>query len=208
MKYLKLVAVLSLLIFFSCTYSESNHEAGDTASGYAVGDTARDFNLKNVDGKMVSLAHYKNAKGYIVVFTCNTCPYSAMYEDRIIELHKKFSAKGYPLIAINPNDEAKEPGDSYEKMIVRAKEKGYNFPYLQDKTQQITKAYGATNTPHIYVLNKDRKIVYIGSIDNNARNAASADKLYVEDAIKALESNKTPEISKTKAIGCTIKWAS
>ncbi len=208
MKYSNLLAVLILLISFAFTSPGGDYKVSDSANGYEVGDIARDFRLKNVDGKMVSLANYENAKGYIVVFTCNTCPYSVMYEDRIIELHNKFAGKGYPVIAINPNDEVKQPGDSYDKMVVRAKEKGFKFPYVQDKTQEITKAYGATNTPHIYVLNKDRKVVYIGSIDNNARSASSADKFYVEDAIKALESKKTPEVSKTKAIGCTIKWAS
>ncbi|AHM58769.1 alkyl hydroperoxide reductase/ thiol specific antioxidant/ mal allergen [Flammeovirgaceae bacterium 311] len=199
MKYVNLVAVFSLLIFFAGTVPNA---------GYGVGDTARDFSLKNVDGKMVSLADYENAKGYIVIFTCNTCPYSVMYEDRIIALNNKFADKGYPVIAINPNDETKQPADSYDKMFVRAKEKGFKFPYVQDKTQEIARAYGATNTPHVYVLNKDRKVVYIGSIDNNARDAASADKHYVEDAIKAIESSKEPEVSKTKAIGCTIKWTS
>jgi peroxiredoxin len=199
MKKVNLVAVLSLLIFFAGTVPNA---------GYEVGDTARDFQLKNVDGKMVALADYENAKGYIIIFTCNTCPFSEMYEDRIIALHHKFAAKGYPVIAINPNDEEQKWGDSYENMIVRAKEKGFKFPYVQDKTQEIARAYGATNTPHVYVLNKDRKVVYIGAIDNNARDAASADKFYVEDAIKAIGSNKAPEVTKTKAIGCTIKWAS
>jgi peroxiredoxin len=199
MKFVNLVAVFSLLIFFAGTFPNA---------GYEVGDTARDFQLKNVDGKTVSLADYEGAKGYIVIFTCNTCPYSVMYEDRIIALHTKFADKGYPVIAINPNDEAKQPGDSFDKMIVRAKEKGFKFPYVLDKTQEIARTYGATNTPHVYVLNKERKVVYIGAIDHNSRDAASADKFYVEDAIKALENNKEPEVSKTKAIGCTIKWAS
>jgi peroxiredoxin len=208
MKKVKLLAAFSLLLFLACMSPDGNSEAGIAAGGYEVGETARDFQLKNVDGKMVSLANYEGAKGYIVIFTCNTCPYSVMYEDRIKALHTKFADKGYPVIAINPNDEAKQPGDSYDKMIVRAKEKGFKFPYIHDRTQEIARAYGATNTPHVYVLNKDRKVVYIGAIDNNARDAAGADKFYVEDAIKALESNQDPEVSKTKAIGCTIKWAS
>lgn len=208
MRFLNLIAVFSLLIFIACTSPDKDNESGGTAAGYVVGDTARDFQLKNVDGKMVSLANYEEAKGFIVVFTCNTCPYSVMYEDRIKALHKKFANKGYPVIAINPNDAWKKWGDSYDKMIERANEKGFEFPYVQDETQDIARTYGATNTPHVYVLNKDRKVVYIGSIDNNARDAASADKLYVEDAIKALESNTEPEVTKTKAIGCTIKWAS
>ena len=207
MKYLRLVPILSLLILGACTSSNGTSETAGSATGYQVGDTARDFQLKSVDGKMISLTSYEYAKGYIVIFTCNTCPYSKMYEDRIIALHNEFAGKGYPVVAINPNDESKSSGDSFEEMIVRARDKGFKFPYVQDKTQELAKAYGATNTPHVYVLNKDRKVVYIGSIDNNARDATDADKFYVKDAINALENNKDPEVSKTKAIGCTIKWA-
>lgn len=198
-KSIRLMAVLSLFLFF----------AGMAPNGgYEVGDTARDFKLKNVDGKMISLSDYKDAKGYIVIFTCNTCPYSLMYEDRIKELHEKYADNGFPVIAINPNDEKKQPKDSFEEMVKMAEKKNYKFPYVQDKTQEITKDYGATNTPHVYVLNKDRKVVYIGSIDNNPRDAKEADKFYVEDAVKAIKNNSAPATTKTKAIGCTIKWAS
>lgn len=176
--------------------------------GYEVGDKASDFSLKNVDGKMVSLASYEDAKGYIVVFTCNSCPYSVAYEDRIIELHNKYAPKGYPVIAINPNDDEKSPKDSYDLMKVRAKEKNFPFAYVYDDTQSITKSYGATNTPHVYVLDKDRTVKYIGAIDNNTRDASAADKKYVEDAVDALIKSKEVPTKKTKAIGCTIKWAS
>ncbi|WP_375578782.1 thioredoxin family protein [Marivirga tractuosa] len=176
--------------------------------GYEVGDKARDFSLKNVDGKMVSMDSYEDAKGFMVIFTCNTCPYSVAYEDRIIELHEKYADKGVPVIAINPNDDEKSPKDSFEKMIVRAKEKGFPFPYVYDETQEITKAYGATNTPHVYVLDADKTVKYIGAIDNNTKSAERADKKYVEDAVDAiLNGSEVPE-KKTKAIGCTIKWAS
>jgi peroxiredoxin len=175
--------------------------------GYKVGDTAMDFSLKNVDGKMVSLADYKDAKGYIVIFTCNSCPYSVAYEDRIIELHEQYADKGFPVIAINPNDVEKSPKDSYELMKVRAEEKDFPFAYVYDKTQEITKAYGATNTPHVYVLDKDRTVKYIGAIDNNTRDASAADKKYVEDAVDALMEGDDIPVTKTKAIGCTIKWS-
>ncbi len=177
-------------------------------SGYEVGDKAIDFNLKNVDGKMVSLKNYEDAKGYIVIFTCNSCPYSIAYEDRIIELQNKYADKGFPVIAINPNDDKKSPKDSFSKMKERAKEKSFNFAYVYDDTQEITKTYGATNTPHVYVLDADRTVHYIGAIDNNTKSAADADKKYVEDAVNALLEGKKVPIDKTKAIGCTIKWAS
>ena len=178
-------------------------------SGYQVGDNATDFSLKNVDGNMVSMADFKEAKGIILVFTCNTCPYSKMYEQRIIDLHNKYNSKGYPVIAINPNDPIAKPGDSFEEMVKLAKSKQYPFPYLIDETQEITKAYGATNTPHVYVLNKkdqNFKVEYIGAIDNNAQSAENASTKYVEAAVDALLDGGKIEQTKTKSIGCTIKW--
>ncbi|MFQ3214499.1 MAG: peroxiredoxin [Marivirga sp.] len=175
--------------------------------GYQVGDTATDFSLKGVSGKMVSMSSYEGAKGYIVVFTCNSCPYSVAYEDRIIALHDKYGTKGFPVIAINPNDDEKSPKDSYLLMKVRATEKDFPFAYVYDATQEVTKSYGATNTPHVYVLDKNKEVRYIGAIDNNTRDGAAADKKYVEDAVDALLLGDQVSNTKTKAIGCTIKWA-
>ena len=178
--------------------------------GYEVGDTAVDFKLENVDGKMVSMANYKKAKGFVVIFTCNTCPYSVAYEDRIIALDKKYKTKGYPVIAINPNDPEASYGDSLADMKVRAKEKGFTFPYLFDKGQKIYPQYGATKTPHVYILKKEKnklKVAYIGAIDNNSRNAAAVTKKYAEDAIDALLVGKNPAKTTSRAIGCSIKTA-
>ena len=179
--------------------------------GYKVGDIAQDFELKNVDGNMVSmgLMKYSSAKGFIIVFTCNHCPFSQKYEDRIIELSKKFEPMGYPLIAINPNDPEREPEDSYENMQKRAKEKNYPFPYLVDDTQRLTYAYGAEKTPHVYILKKEGgklKVAYIGAIDDNAKNASEVKEKYVEKALGELLAAKPVTQSTTKAIGCTIKW--
>lgn len=178
------------------------------AQGYAVGDAATDFSLKNIDGKKVALADYKQAKGFIVVFTCNHCPYAVAYEDRIIALDKKYKPLGYPVIAINPNDPVAQPKDSYEAMQVRAKEKGFTFPYLLDNGQTIYPQYGAEKTPHVFVLKKtgNKQVVsYIGAIDNNYRNAAEATEHYVADAVDALLAGKAPAVTKTVAIGCSIK---
>src|SRR3990172_2045196 len=120
--------------------------------GLKVGDKAGDFKLKNVDGKLVSLADFKSAKGFVVVFTCNECPYAKAYQDRLISLDKEYKAKGFPVIAINPNDPSIEPADSYDAMVTRSKEKGYTFPYLYDEKNQVFRQYGATRTPHIFVL--------------------------------------------------------
>lgn len=176
---------------------------------YEIGDSVNDFRLKNVDGKMIALSDYKLAKGAIVIFDCNTCPYSKAYNDRIIGLHKKYAAKGFPVITINANDPQISPGDAYEEMVAQAKKKNYDFPYLVDETQTVARAFGATNTPHVFVLQKtgnDFKVAYIGTIDNNSRNASAATKKYVEDAVDALLGGQPIANPTTKAIGCTIKW--
>lgn len=175
-------------------------------TGYEVGDTVADFKLKNVDGKMVSLADYKTAKGFIVIFDCNTCPISKAYNERIIGLNKKYAEKGFPVIAINPNTASGHAGETMEEMARIAKSKGYTFPYLVDETQSVTATFGATNTPHVFVLTKDLKVAYIGAIDNNTRNASAADKHFVDDAIDALLGGKEVPVTKTKAVGCSIKW--
>ena len=176
--------------------------------GYKIGDKAKDFKLKNVDGEMVSMSMYDDAKGFIVIFTCNHCPYSVAYEDRINELDKKFKSQGYPVIAINPNDPAVQPQDSFENMKKRATEKAFTFPYLFDDGQKVFPDYGATRTPHVFVLNKeadDLIVRYIGAIDNNHTDASAASEKFVQDAVNALLKDNKPDPDFTKAIGCTIK---
>jgi len=178
------------------------------AAGYKVGDVATDFSLKNVDNKKVSLADFKAAKGFIVVFTCNHCPYAQAYEDRIIALDKKYKKLGYPVIAINPNNPAKQKDDSFELMQVRAKEKNFTFPYLLDEGQKIYPQYGATKTPHVYILQKTKAgnvVKYIGAIDDNYSDAAAVKEKYAENALDALLKNKDVAVKETKAIGCSIK---
>ena len=176
-----------------------------TADGYKVGDKAADFKLKNIDGKMVSLADNKAARGYIVVFTCNTCPYAKAYESRVIKLNTKYAPLGYPVVAINPNDATTVPGDSYAAMQT----KKYAFPYLQDESQQVAKTYGATRTPHLFVLTRqgsDFVVSYIGAIDDNSEDAKLAKTKYVENAMTEILAGKPATTNSTKAIGCTIKW--
>lgn len=177
-------------------------------AGLKPGDKAVDFSLKNVDGSMVSLSDYKDQKGVILIFTCNPCPFAKAYEQRIIQLDKKYASLGYPVVAINPNDEGISPEDTFESMKKLAEEKEYPFPYLKDETQEIYKAYGATRTPHIFLLqNKGGKfkVAYIGAIDDNAMDASAVTQQYLEKAIKALDSGDDPNPATTKAVGCTIK---
>lgn len=178
-------------------------------NGYEVGDTVADFKLKNVDGKMVALTDFKKAKGFIVIFDCNTCPYSQAYNSRIIALNEKFASKDFPVVTINPNDPTISKGDSFDKMVDYAKKKGYTFPYLVDETQEVSRAFGATNTPHVFVLNRvdnALKVVYIGAIDDSSRDESKITRKYVEEVVDAVLTSKEVPVTKTKAIGCTIKW--
>lgn len=229
---MKNLMLLSLLLFFviSCGSNETNvadqnenQETNQTnkiinespkkikaalsnrGAGYKVGDKATDFNLKGVDGEMHSLKSIEDAKGYIVTFTCNHCPYSVMYEDRLIDIHNKYAKKGYPVIAINPNDPAAQPKDGFEEMKVRAEEKSFPFLYLFDDGQEIYPLYGATRTPHVFLLDNEFTVQYIGAIDDNARDAGAVKNKYLENALEALENGKKPDPDFTKALGCSIK---
>lgn len=194
---MKRVGILALLMGFLMSFTNP--------TGYKVGDKATDFKLKSVDNKMYSMADYKDAKGFIVVFTCNHCPFAVKYEDRIIDLAKKYKSKGYILLAINPNDPAAQPEDSFELMQKRAKEKKFSFPYLFDEGQKIYPQYGATKTPHVFLLDKNLVVKYIGAIDDNVEDAAQVKEKYLENAIAALENGEEPTPNTTKAIGCSIK---
>lgn len=177
-------------------------------SGYKIGDVVSDFELQNIDGKIISLSDFKDAKGFIITFTCNTCPFAIAYEDRIIGLDKKYASKGYPVIAINPNNPLVQPGDSYTAMQQRAKEKGFTFPYLVDEGQNVYPKFGATKTPHMYVLQKTKQgnvVKYIGTIDDNYKDASAVKIRYVEDAVDALLRGEEIKQKETKAIGCSIK---
>jgi peroxiredoxin len=178
-------------------------------SQYKAGDIASDFKLKNVKGELVSLSQFDDAKGFIVSFWCNTCPVVKKYDQRLQDLNAKYASKGFPVIAINANDPNVSSGDSYEKMKETAKKLGYGFEYLFDETQEVARKYGATNTPHIYILSKkDGKLVveYVGAIDNNADDASAADKKYAEDALNSLLKGENVATAGTRAIGCSIKW--
>jgi len=178
------------------------------AQGYKPGDKAIDFKLKNIDGRYVSMADYPEAKGFIVIFTCNHCPYAVAYEDRMIAIDRKYKPKGFPIIAINPNDPEVVPADSFEKMQERAKEKGFTFPYLFDEGQKVYPVFGATRTPQVFLLErqgKDLVVAYIGAIDDNHQDANAVEEKYLENAINALLAGKRPSPDFTRAIGCTIK---
>lgn len=206
----KTVLIVCSIIFLTglAQVKAQKMEKNSEQKGYKIGDVASDFKLKNVDQKTVSLSDYGDAKGFIVVFTCNHCPYAKAYESRIIALDQKYASKGYPVIAINPNDPIVVPADNFEAMQVRAKEKGFTFPYLFDDGQKVYPQYGATKTPHVFLLNKEngKNIVrYIGAIDDNYADANDVSNKYVEAAVDALLANQPIAQASTVAIGCSIK---
>jgi peroxiredoxin len=199
---------MKFLVMLLMVGALSAFKADAPAAGYKVGDVATDFSLKNVDGKMVSLKDMKTAKGYIVVFTCNHCPYAQAYEDRVVALNAKYKTLGYPVVAINPNNPEKVKDDSFAKMQERAKSKKFSFPYLLDDGGKIFPQYGAIKTPHVYVLQKTPKgnvVKYIGAIDDNYEDASAVKQKYVENAVDALLKGKDVTVKETKAIGCSIK---
>jgi peroxiredoxin len=203
---MKTPVILSIMMISFISDFTNNNVVID--SGYQIGDVVSDFELKNVDGKLISLSDYNEAKGFIITFTCNTCPFAVAYEDRIIALDEKYASKGYPVIAINPNNPLVQPGDSFKAMQQRAKEKGFTFPYLVDEGQKVYPKYGATKTPHMYVLQKTKKgnvVKYIGAIDDNHQDASAVKTKYVENAVDALLKGEEIKQTETKAIGCSIK---
>lgn len=173
-------------------------------NGYQIGDKAEDFELRNVDDNMVSLSKMKNTKGYIIVFTSNECPFALAYEDRLIQLHNEMAPRGYPVVAINANEESQDGGNSFEDMKKRAKEKQFPFVYLKDAKQNIFPKFGATKTPHVFLLDKEMTVRYIGAIDDNSRAPEEVKERYVMNAIAALENGQSPNPEFTKAIGCPI----
>lgn len=193
--------LISLLFSFFGLFSSPQFNT----NGLQIGDTASDFSLVGVDGNTYSLAQYKDAKGFIVIFTCNHCPFAVMYEDRINTLAKMYKDKGYVLLAINPNDPEVQPKDSYDLMVERAKDKSFVFPYLFDEGQKIYPKYGATKTPHVFLLDNNKVVKYIGAIDDNAQDASAVTEKFLENAIAAIEKGEKPSPEVTKAIGCSIK---
>ncbi len=178
---------------------------GLNAQAYTIGSVVENFKLKNVDGKMVSLSDYSDAKAYVIVFTCNHCPYAKFYEDRIIQMANDFRQQGVVLIAINPNDPELVPEDDYSQMVARAKMKSYSFPYLVDEKQEIFPKFGASRTPQVYLLDKQKILKYSGAIDDSAKDASLVKVKYLENALAAVLDGRNPDPQVTKAVGCSIK---
>jgi thiol-disulfide isomerase/thioredoxin len=172
----------------------------------SLGSSIPKFNLKGVDGKSYTTDCFSDKAVLLVIFSCNHCPYVQAYEDRIIELQKDYIDKSLQIVTINPNDDEQYPEDSFKAMIERANLKKFNFPYLKDDSQLTAKNFGASHTPEIFMFDKQRKLVYIGKIDDNWQYPERVQTRYLRNAIDELLNDKEVSVPETFAIGCTIKW--
>ncbi len=178
------------------------------AAGLALGDAApmTDVALRAVDGKDVTLASVRGKRGTLVVFTCNHCPYAKAWEKRIAELGNDAAKRGLGVIAVNPNDPAAYPDDGFDPMVERARTLGLQFPYAVDATSAMARAFGATRTPEAFLFDAKGRLVYHGTIDDNAQDPAAVKRRYLRDAVEAVIAGKRVPTAETKALGCSIKF--
>ena len=161
--------------------------------------------MRNVDGGDVTLGGSMGTKGLLVVFSCNHCPWVQRWEERIVLLGNSYQDKGIAVVAVNSNDTVEYPDDGFAQMQSRAKEKGYKFPYVVDATSDVARAFGASKTPEAFLFDASGKLVYTGTIDDNAKDAAAVTATYLKDALEAVAGGGAVSIPKTKALGCSIK---
>jgi thiol-disulfide isomerase/thioredoxin len=192
------------------------HSFADDFPTLPLGSKAPEFNLPGIDGRNWTLNDFADAKILIVAFTCNHCPTAQYYEPRIKQIVADYKDKGVALVAIMPNDPRSvrldelgwtDLSDTFAEMKLRAKDRQYNFPYLYDgETESVSRTYGPVATPHVFVFDADRKLRYVGAIDNSER-IQHVTKNYLRDALDSLLAGKEPPVAQTKAVGCSIKWA-
>jgi peroxiredoxin len=180
----------------------------DPKASLPIGAKAPDFSLPGIDGKTHTLSSFADKKVLVVAISCNHCPYVQAAEDRMMAFQREYGPKGVHLVAINPNDEAVYPEDSFEGMKQRAKARGFNFTYLRDESQKVAKEFGAVCTPEFFVFDKDRKLTYHGRIDDGYKEAAKAKKHDLREAADAALAGKAVAEPVTMAMGCSIKWKS
>jgi peroxiredoxin len=171
-----------------------------------IGSAGPDFDLPATDGRRYSLSSFKDLAAVVISFTCNHCPYAQAYEDRFSALVREYGPKGVAFAAINPNDADRYPDDSFEKMKQRASARKFAFPYLRDETQAVARAYGAVCTPHLFVLDGQRRVAYEGRIDDNWQQPAAAKSHDLRDAIEAVLAGRPSPRPNTNPMGCSIKW--
>ncbi len=182
-------------------------KSGSGAEALAIGARLPPFSLKGTDGrKHGSDELFSGKNALVVIFSCNHCPYVKAYEDRIVAVQADYARKGVQIVAINPNDERTFPEDSFEKMVLRARQKKFNFPYLRDETQEVARAFGAQKTPHVFVFGPDRKLSYRGRIDDNWEDSGRVMTRYLRNALDDILAWRKVAQPEAETIGCSIKW--
>jgi peroxiredoxin len=172
----------------------------------SLGQKAPDFALPGVDGKIWSLRSFDASPVLVVFFSCNHCPYVVGSEERINRFYDDYAPRGVALVAINSNETENHPTDSFEHMVKRARVRGFKYPYLRDESQDVARAYGALRTPHFYVFDRERKLVYTGRMDDNPRNPGQEKTHELRDAVEAVLAGQTPAVPLSNPIGCNVKW--
>ena len=172
-----------------------------------LGAKAPDFDLPGVDGKAYSLGSFKDKPVLVVIFSCNHCPYVKAYEERMVSIQKDYAGKGVQLVAINSNDEKAYPEDGFPEMVKRAKERGFNFPYVRDESQKVVEAYGGVCTPHVFAFDASRNLRYRGRIDDS-KDASKVTSHDLRNALDELANGKSVRVPDTRPFGCSIKWFS
>ena len=172
----------------------------------SIGDEAVSFELPGVDGKTHSLSDYEGKAAIAVIFTCNHCPYARAWEDRIVSIQSDYGSAGLQVLAINANDANKYPDDGFPQMQQRAEDKGFNFPYLHDESQEVAAAYGAERTPEVFLLGGNRELAYHGAVDDNYDDPNAVQVAYLRDAVEAVLAGEETPTSQTRPVGCSIKW--
>ncbi len=170
------------------------------------GSKAPSFKLPGVDGKSYSLLDFKEKKAIAIIFSCNHCPYVKAWEDRMVEIQSDYASKGFQLVAINSNETKNFPEDDFSHMIQRAKEKGFNFPYLRDDDQSVVNAYGASKTPEVFLFDQNLALRYHGAIDDNYQDPTKVQKKYLRKAIENILAGAKVETPDTLPVGCSVKW--
>lgn len=172
----------------------------------ALGDKAPDFDLPGVDGRNYTLADFADKPALVIIWSCNHCPYVVAYEDRMVQVQRDYADKGVQLVAINSNDERRYPADSFDRMVERARAKGFDFPYLRDESQEVAHSYGPEVTPEVFLFDRGRKLVYHGRIDDNPDDPSAVRQRDLREALDHLLAGEPIATAETRAVGCTVKW--
>jgi peroxiredoxin len=200
-----LIIALSTIVITGTAGAAHAGEAQPLALGAKA--PLADAKLKNAtDGKEISLAQAAGKKGTLVVFTCNNCPFAKAWEERIVELGNTYAKKGIGVVLINSNSPSVSKGDTFEEMQKRAKERGMQVAYAADAQSTVARAFGASRTPEAFLFDKDGKLAYHGTIDDNHEEPTKVAKRYLRDALDAVVAGKAPALPETKSLGCGIKF--